>query len=267
MSTGKSSTPEIAGKRVAITRPIERVGEAVEIIESLGGVPVVAPTLELEPAETESLEWLCRKADELDWVIFTSPASIEALFSLCPGFRDSLKGDCKVAVIGPKTALSAERFGLHVDVLPDDYTAEGLLDVLSGHRVEGKLIGIPRTLAAREVLPRGLEEMGARVFVAEAYRSIIPRDKGPALKLVDDVISGSVDAVTFTSPLTVENLLIIAGARKEELIKSLRKCVVAAIGPVTLNKLEEYGIKGISPSRYTVRDMIREVALKLREEG
>lgn len=250
----------LKGMRVAVTRPAERSAEAVKIIEDAGGVAVVAPTLELKPAATESLLEVCQRASEWDWIIFTSPAAIESLLEACSDFPQRLNEKCMVAVIGPRTGDVASEHGMRVDLLPEDYTAEGLLDALSEHELKGKRVAVPRTLSARKVLPEGLEEMGADVFVAEAYRSTLPSDRGPADELIDGIIRGEVDAVTFTSPLTVENLFRIAGDRRDKLLESMKGIHIAAIGPITLSKLSEYGLDALTPGRYTVKDMITELA-------
>ena len=45
---------------VAITRPKDRAKKACEIVEKLGGVPILAPTLDFEPVNSESLKNLVR---------------------------------------------------------------------------------------------------------------------------------------------------------------------------------------------------------------
>ena len=61
---------------VAITRPQDRAKKACEIVEKLGGIPVLAPTLDLKHVNTQSLKELVAKKDELDWIVFTSPTTI-----------------------------------------------------------------------------------------------------------------------------------------------------------------------------------------------
>lgn len=263
MSTGKLDG--LRGKTIALTRPAERVSAAVKLIEGSGGRALVAPTLELRILKTDSLREVCRRAPEWDLVIFTSPAAVESLFSTCRDFHEKIRGDCIVAVIGPKTARAASERGLRVDLVPEDYTAEGLLEALRKYDLRGRLVALPRTLSARRVLPMGLEEMGAEVLVAEAYQSGIPEDTAPAEEMIEGILKGKVDAVTFTSPLTVENLFKIAGDKEGDLIHALRGIQVAAIGPITLRKLEEYGLDAVIPERYTVRDMLAELSERMME--
>ncbi|NYB52174.1 MAG: uroporphyrinogen-III synthase [Methanobacteriaceae archaeon] len=255
------------GKTIAITRPIERSQVAVQIVEDNGGVPLVVPTLELEPFFSQSLRDLCQRAGELDWIIFTSPASLESLFKFCQDFKEELKSSCRVAVIGPRTERVLNQYGLEAEIVPEDYTAEGLLKEFEEFDLRGKNVGVPRTFKARDVLPEGLKKMGATVILAEAYKSTKPKDTSEVEQLVDDIIQGKVDAITFTSPLTVTNFFEISGDKKEKLIASLKgkKTMVAAIGPITQKPIEELGIKPITPDKYTVEAMLLTLMRKMHD--
>jgi uroporphyrinogen-III synthase len=247
------------GKTIAITRPIERAQAAIDLVKDNCGVPLVVPTLELESFPSKSLIYLCSQAQNIDWMIFTSPASLESLFKYCNEFKENLNPDCQVAVIGPRTERILNEYGLNANIVPDDYTAEGLLEEFKKININGKKIGVPRTFKARDVLPEGLKEMGATVILAEAYKSTQPKDKSKVETLIDDVVRGKIDAVTFTSPLTVTNLFEMAGDKKNRLIETLKegKIMVAVIGPITQKPLDEMGIKSIAPTKYTVEDMLK----------
>lgn len=254
------------GKKIAITRPIERSQEAIKIIEDHGGTVLVAPTLELVISNTQPLKELCEKAFELDWLIFTSPTAILSLFKHCKDFKDRLNPQCRIAVIGPRTGNYLNKHGLYADLIPDDYTAEGLLKLFKDVDIENKNIGLPRTLAARDVLPDGLENKGANVFLVEAYKSDLPQDKEKVDELVDSIINKKVDAVTFTSTLTVSNLFkMVKEEDKKKLLDQLRKgeVLVAAIGPVTAKALEKYGIPTITPDEYTVKAMLDQLSKEI----
>jgi uroporphyrinogen-III synthase len=253
---------EFEGKVIGITRPAERVAEAVNIVEAHGGKAFVAPTLELQVSNSQSLKNLCKMAGKLDWLIFTSPTAIISLFKHCNDLKERLSPDCKIAVIGPRTGKFLEEKGLKVDMVPEDYTAEGLLEVYQDLELNNKLIGLPRTLSARDSLPAGLEKMGAHVFIAEAYRSELPENKDNVENLIKNIIKGKIDAVTFTSTLTVQNLLEIAKEEdKERLLEEFRNgnVAVAAIGPVTARPLKEHGIPVLIPEEYTVKAMLEKL--------
>lgn len=248
---------------VAITRPIDRAKKACEIVEELGGEAFLAPTLDLKPVNTESLKELVARKDELDWIVFTSPTTIVSLNKFYPGFIESL--DCKLAVIGNKTGKLAEKQGVEVDLMPDDFTAEGLVEEFSKRGITGQTIGIPRTASARSTLPEGLEELGNTVILAEAYKSLFPMDDENVKELISKIENNEIDAITFTSPLTVENFFKIADD-KQKLAELLNdNLLTVSIGPITARVLEKYGISYIYPDTYTVPDMMELLFKKLNE--
>ena len=253
---------EFEGKLIGITRPAERVTEAVKMIEEHGGNAFVAPTLELQISNSQSLVDLCKMAGKLDWLIFTSPTAIISLFKHCKDLKERLNPNCQIAVIGPRTEKFLQEYGMESDLVPTDYTAEGLLDVFSGLDVKNQKIGIPRTMAARDKLPDVLKDRGADVHIADAYSSELPANKELVKKLIKNIIEGKIDAVTFTSTLTVENLFKMANDKeKEEMLEVLMngEVIVGAIGPVTAQPLKKAGIPVLIPEEYTVKAMLEKL--------
>ena len=239
---------------VAITRPKDRAKKACEIVKELGGVPVLAPTLDLEPVNTESLKNLVERKDDLDWIIFTSPTTIVSLNKFYPDFIKTLS--CKLAVIGNKTGKLAEKNGMTVDLMPEDFTAEGLIEEFKKRGITDKVIGIPRTASARPVLPEELEKLGNEIILAEAYKSLFPMDEDAVKDLISKIENREIDAITFTSPLTVENFFEIV-ENKQKIAKLLSEnLLTVCIGPITAKVLEKYDIDHIYPDTYTVPDMM-----------
>ena len=239
---------------IAITRPKDRAGKACEIVEKLGGKAILAPTLDLKPVNTQSLKDLVAKKDQLDWIIFTSPTTIVSLNKFYPGFIESI--DCKIAVIGNKTGKLVEKQGVTVDLIPDDFTAEGIINEFEKNNITNKTIGIPRTASARSVLPEGLEKLGNTVILAEAYKSLFPMDDEKVKELIFKIENKEIDAITFTSPLTVENFFDIV-KDKEKIANLLSdNLLTVCIGPITAKVLEKYDINYIYPETYTVDDMM-----------
>ena len=239
---------------VAITRPKDRAKKACEIVEKLGGEAVLAPTLDLKPVNTQSLNNLVAKKDELDWIVFTSPTTIVSLNKFYPDFLGNL--DCKIAVIGNKTGKLVEKQGLTVDLMPDEFTAEGLIEEFKKKGITDKTIGIPRTASARPVLPEELEKLGNTVILAEAYQSLFPMDEKAVEELIQKIENKEIDAITFTSPLTVENFFTIA-EDKQKIAEMLNEnLLTVSIGPITAKVLDKYNVNHIYPDTYTVPDMM-----------
>lgn len=239
---------------VAITRPADRSKAACKIVEELGGQYVLAPTLDLKPVNSESLKNLIANKDLLDWIVFTSPTTITSLNLFYPDFLKNL--DCKVAVIGNKTGKIAGEQGVKVDLIPEDFTAEGLLEEFEKRNITNQTIGIPRTASARPVLPEGLEKLNNKVIVAEAYKSLFPMDEDKINDLIAKIENNEIDAITFTSPLTVTNFFKIS-KNKEKLADLLsNNLLTVCIGPITGKILDQYNINYIYPDTYTVHDMM-----------
>ena len=225
---------------VAITRPADRSKAACKIVEELGGQYVLAPTLDLKPVNSESLKNLIANKDLLDWIVFTSPTTITSLNLFYPDFLKNL--DCKVAVIGNKTGKIAGEQGVKVDLIPEDFTAEGLLEEFEKRNITN--------------LPEGLEKLNNKVIVAEAYKSLFPMDENKINDLIAKIENNEIDAITFTSPLTVTNFFKIS-KNKEKLADLLsNNLLTVCIGPITGKILDQYNINYIYPDTYTVRDMM-----------
>ena len=249
---------------VAITRPIDRVKKTCEIVEKHGGEVFLAPTLELKPINTDSLKKLVSLKDNLDWIVFTSPTTIVAINKFHPDFLKNL--NCKLAVIGNKTGKLAEKHGLTVDLMPDDFTAEGLVEEFKKQNITNQMIGIPRTASARSTLPDGLKELGNKVVLGEAYKSLPPQDNTKIKELISKIENNEIDAITFTSPLTVENFFNIVDDKKKlaELLSD--NLLTVCIGPITARVLKKYNVTYIYPDIYTVPDMMDLLFKKLNGE-
>ena len=239
---------------VAITRPKDRAKKACEIVEKLGGEAILAPTLDLKPVNTQSLKNLVANKDELDWIVFTSPTTIVSLNKFYPDFLESL--ECKIAVIGNKTGKLVEKQGMTVDLMPKEFTSEGLIEEFKKNGITDKTIGIPRTASARPVLPEELEKLGNTVILAEAYKSLFPMDEKAVEELIQKIENKEIDAITFTSPLTVENFFTIADDKQKIAELLNENLLVVSIGPITARVLDKYEVKNIYPDTYTVPDMM-----------
>ena len=128
--------------------------------------------------------------------------------------------DCKVAVIGNKTGKLVEKQGIKIDLMPKDFTVEGLLEEFEKRNIANKVIGIPRTTSARSTLPNGLKKLGNKIILAETYKSLFPMDDKKIKELLRKIENSEIDAITFTSPLTVKNFFKIVND-KEKIAKLL----------------------------------------------
>src|SRR6185437_14651252 len=116
--------------------------------------------------------------------------------------------------------------GIVVDVTPERFVAESLLAALAARSdVRGARVLYAAADGARDVLPRGLEELGATVERVELYRSVVDADGAKAFR--ERLASSGADVVTFTSASGVKAFVEAAGA------DAASGLLVASIGPIT----------------------------------
>jgi FMN phosphatase YigB (HAD superfamily) len=160
-----------------------------------------------------------------------------------------------VSAIGPATARQLREKKIPVAYMPKEYIAEALLKGFEKRPVEGKRILLARAKKARDILPKGLKSMGAKVDVVEVYRTVKPMGKKKLRQLLAD---GNIDAITFTSSSTVNHFAELL--KKGDLKKLLKGVVIGCIGPVTLRTAKGWGMKvQIQPKQYTVPGLTRAI--------
>ncbi|WP_088103727.1 uroporphyrinogen-III synthase [Halalkalibacter urbisdiaboli] len=86
----------------------------------------------------ESMSQLLQSQTQLDVVTFTSSSTVSHFVKLIDelGIRHQLNTTA-VACIGPITAKTAQELGLNVDIIPNSYTVEGLVEAIGSYIEEG----------------------------------------------------------------------------------------------------------------------------------
>jgi uroporphyrinogen III methyltransferase/synthase len=248
------------GRRVVVTRSRAQAGELSRDLERLGAEVHEFPTIEITPPEDfEPLDAAIRDLDSFGLIVFTSVNGVEAFLKRLQFHGLDLRAvprDAKVAAIGPATAERIEGAGLRVEVIPEEYRAEALIEALGAHPLAGERILIPRAKVAREVLPEKLREAGAEVVVPPAYESV--PSSGGKEEVSLRLRSGEIDCVTFTASSTVENFVGAFGA--EEAARFLEWSRVACIGPITAGTARKHGLRVDAQAKeYTIPGLIEAV--------
>lgn len=244
--------------KVVVTRPEEKGIYFAKLLDREGFEPILIPTLDLVFKDVEV------DLDKYDWIVFTSPRGAEGLFRILK--EDDLKKimDKKIGAIGVETAKEFKKiFNKDVDVVPEKYTAENLLEALQKVVKEDEKILIPTTPSTRDVLKKNLPNVDL-VFV---YSSEEPKDIKEKLEKLKEIVreekeNGKKIVLTFTSGLTAKNFFKNSD---EELLNLLKDQYVVSIGPITKKNVDKYGFDSLIPSdEYTINGMLN-VIKKLSE--
>ncbi len=237
--------------KIAVFRPDdERLDEAVELLESLDTDPIPDPMLAVHPTESTP-----RHAD---FVVLTSKTGVE--LACDSGWNP---GDATVCAIGERTAAMLREYGCDVDIVPDEFSSQGLVSVLTD-RVDGESVEVARSDHGSDVLTDGLADAGADVHETVLYELVRPKESGRSAELAAD---GELDAVLFTSSLTVEHFLNAAEDRdiRDEVIDALDDVLVGTIGGPTNDTAREHGIRvDVIPQTASFDRLAEEAVSRLR---
>jgi len=177
--------------------------------------------------------------------------------------HEGLAKSCVIAV-GPKTAEAMKECRVRVDLVPQKYSSEGLLEVLKEKDVKGKKIRIPRTSNATPTLTDTLKMMGADVEEIYVYESGLPVDEKVIDKFYADLTGGRIDAIVFGSGLSAKNIfkMLTEKASMDQLRKVIKnKVTTVAIGPTTAEALKEMDIKvDVVPEDYLFDNALEALA-------
>ena len=255
----------LEGRTIIVTRAASQAGELSDALESYGAKVFVCPTIEIR--EPDNFDRLDEALDHLygyDWLIFTSTNGVQFFLQRLAhrGLKVEDLDEIRVCAIGQRTANKLHDAHVHVDLVPSQSTAEGVfaaLNEFAGGRehLRGLNVLLPRAAAGRDVLPKELEQAGARVDVVAAYQTVVPEnfDRGR----LSAMLAGSGDCIAFTSPSTVKNLARLFDTH--DLGPVLQGITIACIGPITSAAAAEYGLRvDIEPTQQTVHDLAFAIA-------
>ena len=237
------------GRRIVVTRAAQQSAVLTDRLAELGADVVEMPATRTARLDLTPLRSEIARLDDYGWLIFTSQNAVTIFWEqLLGGGRDAraLAG-LAIAAVGPATAGALLERGIAVDVIPERFVAEGLLEKLSEREdVAGSKVLYVTAEGAREVLPEGLTSLGAAVNVIHAYRSI--QDGTGASRLKRALESGTVNAVTFTSASGVRSYVALVGEET-----SLRAPAIT-IGPQTSEAVAAAGIELLAEAAKSTTD-------------
>jgi uroporphyrinogen III methyltransferase/synthase len=253
------------GTRVLVTRPRDQAAEMVDRLTVLGAEAIEAPMIRIMPPhDPDPLLRAAANADEFDWIVFTSANAVESFMTaFLDGTRDirSLRGP-RLCTVGSGTAERLARYGIKVDLFPDEFRAEAVVAAMTQDgSISGASVLVPRADIGRDVIAEGLRSAGAIITDVVAYRTVLEeaqQDGGPDIYRM--LLDGRIDVVTFTSPSAVRNFSQIYGA--EQTIDLLKNTVVAAIGPVTADAAAQVGVEvTVVPAVATIPALVDAIAM------
>jgi uroporphyrinogen-III synthase len=237
---------------VLVTRPEHQAQAFVAALESAGFQAEVFPLIEivppLDPAPfAEALHHL----KDYDILLLTSVNAVNAVLDFIEEQNIRVPAQLESVCVGPGTLKSLKQRGYHAITPTDDYTAEGVVELLRTRGVAGQRVLYPRAEQARDVIVPGLRDLGAQVDAPVAYRTLSATANADLLL---EMLKHRVDIVTFTSSSAVHNYVALLGQRIAMVPERVK---YASIGPITSATAAEYALPvAFEASPYTIPALV-----------
>lgn len=240
----------LEGKRIVVTRARHQADGLVEKIEVLGGIALNYPCIDIAlPENLVPLDCALKTIYSYDWVLFTSRNTVRMLAKRIRDLELQIDWtEIKIGAVGAKTAeLITKLFNTSADFIPENYSGDDLAKSLPISTYQ-KVLLPQSSLADSDVFNTLLGERQANVTLVIAYTTIIGQggDDVPSL-----LKNNQIDAITFTSPSTVENFV------KRLAPQNAWSIPVICIGSTTAERAKQTGFYDIDfPAEHSLDNLI-----------
>ncbi|HVU90576.1 MAG TPA: uroporphyrinogen decarboxylase [Pirellulales bacterium] len=246
-----SDTPNFGGLRVAAFES-RRAEEMSRLIERMGGVPSVSPSLREvpladNPAAVDFAYHLI--SGQIDVVILMTGVGLRHLVTQIERrvprerFLAALS-DITTIARGPKPVAVLKELGITPTWrVPEPNTWREILSTIDQHvPVANQTVGLQEYGQPNASLVAGLEARGAQVRTLKVYEWDFPADTAPLADNVRAIAAGERDVAMFTSAHQVVNVLRMADQLDvtRDLRRQMARMVVASIGPTTSETLRDH---------------------------
>lgn len=247
------------GQRVLVTRPAHQAADLSALLTELGAEVLLQPAIQiLPPADWSQVDRALEALGRFEWLVFSSSNGVRSLLARLPVVGRDLRslGHARIAAIGPGTAEELARYHLKPDLVPEEFRAESLAEVLKGGAA-GKRFLLVRASRGREVLAEELTKAGGLVEQVVVYDSVDVELPQP--EIAAQMAAGKIDWTTVTSSAIARSLAQMFG-------ESLCRTKLASISPITSATLRELGFDPAAEAgEYTMAGVVAAIRRKVEE--
>jgi uroporphyrinogen-III synthase len=254
----KESLP-LKDKTIVITRAIETSKESAELFIRLGADVITFPTLDIvSPDDWTQFDDVILNKNKIDFIIFTSAHAVKMFSKRLEELNESINfSNVKIVAVGNKTSAVCEKYGIPINIIPKNFSSEGVIFELLKYKLNKKIIFIPRSAIGKEELPGSLKELGAIIKSVPVYNVAVPSEQNIA-PYINNLKKSKPDIYIFTSPSTFDNFLQIL--KISDPAHYFAGALIAAIGPTTRTAIESKKLKvNIIPDEYTIEGLAKTI--------
>jgi uroporphyrinogen-III synthase len=257
-----------------------RADQMAKLIESHGGIAVVAPSMReiLLEDNSAALSFAEKLFDgEFDVVIFLTGVGTRILFGAVETKypRERLvEALSRVSVVarGPKPVAALREFGVPIAVMvPEPNTWRDIIRALDQHQppllLVGKRIALQEYGISNRELIQSMEAHGTSVTPVTVYQWALPEDTEPLRRAIREIVDGKIDVLLITSANQVHNMMEIAAQSGlgEAVRHGLQQTLVVSVGPISTEALLAHGIASdMEPTHPKMGQLVFETAEKAK---
>ena len=225
----------LENKKILVTKNKDSAEKFFSNLNGYGAEIVYLPTIKIiSKIETEETKNVLLKSYNYDYLILTSGNAAEVFYQAVQKYNLDL-AYCKIVVVGSGTADKCRGLGFYVHIIPEEFSAKGLLRKFSTFDLTGKNILIPGSSLSGEDLRFGLTELGANVTFLPIY-DVFDINVNEIQNELANIRTKAPDIFVFTSPSSFQNFLKILDVVNVETY--FENKIICAIGTTT-----EYAIR------------------------
>tara|TARA_Y100001978_G_scaffold78063_1_gene70014 strand:- start:103 stop:900 length:798 start_codon:yes stop_codon:yes gene_type:complete len=256
----KKITLPLQDRNIIITRAKDQISDAKIMFKNAGACVLDLPALIIDyPDDVTPLDKVIDQINKFDWIIFLSSNGIKYLDKRLLDKGLSLKkcsNECKIAVVGEKTAQYLRNTGINADYIPPDFIAESLVKHFP-FPIKDLDFLIPRVQSGgNNLIIENFLNRGAFVKEVAAYESKCP--ESIPQKTINALQSNNIDAILFSSGKTVKNTAFLLqkhfGREWESILCGVK---LFSIGPQTTFECQRnFGRVDKEADKYTFEGLL-----------
>lgn len=242
------------GQTVLVSRPADQADALAAPLRERGAEVLLQPAIEIgPPPDAAAVDRAIDAAGDCDVVVFCSRNGVQHFLDRLLQRRKDVRSlaGVQIAAVGSKTAAALAEYHLRADLIPNDFRAESLAQLLAP-QATGKRIMIVRASRGRDLLSDQLSAAGADVTQVVAYSHLDVQQADP--QIVRLAQQGKIDWVTVTSSASAESLARMFG-------DALKRSKIASLSPVTSKTLVDLGFEvAVEADPYTIESLVESLA-------
>ena len=213
-----------------------------------GARVITCPKVEvIDPESFVALDEAIQNLFGYDWLILANPNAAGFFLRRFQNLSHEISelDALRVCALSDATRQQLEEAHVHVDLVPERFTTEGVLAALETYNggresLRGLNFLLPRAAISRDYLRLALEDVGARVDVVTAYRTAGSHNS-ELVQLNVLLEGGGIDCIVFTTPASVRTFSQLLDTNG--LSRLLKEVAVACVGPATADAATEFGLR------------------------